>query len=97
MPIVVFTTGAAHAALLLSLLRRKAVARFGEGAEKRIRDMWAGVQDDTGRDSSWRIRIKVEDEDVLITTCVLHHSLDRYLGVSFDFLWKCVEHSSLRS
>ncbi|KAK9350029.1 hypothetical protein V1523DRAFT_447049 [Lipomyces doorenjongii] len=46
MPIVVLTTHAGHAALLLSLLRRKAIARLGEGAEKHIRAVWAGVQDD---------------------------------------------------
>ncbi|KAK9349637.1 hypothetical protein V1523DRAFT_176431 [Lipomyces doorenjongii] len=93
MPIVVFTTRAGHAAILLSMLRREATLRFGEGAANRVRAVWAGVQDDDWtREFLAHPNSKVEDVDVLITTSVLQagHSLDRYFRVSFDFLFKGV-------
>ncbi|KAK9328089.1 hypothetical protein V1520DRAFT_347044 [Lipomyces starkeyi] len=88
MPIVVFTTRADHAALLLSILRQVARERFQ--AEDRIKAVWAGIQDDGWvKEFLARPNAKVDDADVLVTTSVLQagHSLDRYFRVSFDFLW----------
>ncbi|KAK9345822.1 hypothetical protein V1522DRAFT_442685 [Lipomyces starkeyi] len=88
MPIVVFTTRADHAALLLNLLRQVARERFD--AEDRIKAIWAGIQDDDWMTEFLaRPNSEVEDADVLITTSVLQagHSLDRYFRISFDFLF----------
>ncbi|KAK9428923.1 hypothetical protein V1505DRAFT_375539 [Lipomyces doorenjongii] len=46
MPVVVFTTRASHAGLLLSFLRTVAKERFGELAADRIKCVWAGIQGD---------------------------------------------------
>ncbi|KAK9483492.1 hypothetical protein V1527DRAFT_267878 [Lipomyces starkeyi] len=92
-PVVVFTTRASHAALLLSFLRTVAKERFGESAADRIKGVWAGIQGD-----EWVSRFlaqpntTVDETDVLITTSVLQagHSLDRYFRLSFDFLFRGV-------
>jgi Origin of replication binding protein len=93
MPTVVFTTKAAHAGLLLSLLRNVARERFGDLAADRIKGIWAGVQDNEWVKSFLaHPNSSVDDADVLITTSVLQagHSLDRYFRVSFDFLFRGV-------
>ncbi|KAK9390021.1 hypothetical protein V1515DRAFT_519091, partial [Lipomyces mesembrius] len=90
MPIVVFTTRADHAALLLSLLRDVAKERFGEEPQDRIKAIWAGIQDNEwAKEFLARPNAKVDEVDVLVTTSVLQagHSLDRYFRISFDFLF----------
>ncbi|KAK9388816.1 hypothetical protein V1515DRAFT_596114 [Lipomyces mesembrius] len=72
MPIVVFTTRASHAALLVSTLRKEAKDRFGEEAMGRIKGIWAGVQDnDWVKEFLALPNSKVDEVDVLITTSVL--------------------------
>ncbi|KAK9388137.1 hypothetical protein V1515DRAFT_635337 [Lipomyces mesembrius] len=91
MPIVVFTTRASHAALLISMLRKEAKDRFGDETMGRIKGVWAGVQDnDWVKEFLVFTNSKVEEVDVLITTSVLHagHSLDRHFKISFDFLFE---------
>ncbi|KAK9384143.1 hypothetical protein V1515DRAFT_583226 [Lipomyces mesembrius] len=93
MPIVVFTSRASHAALLVSMLRKEAKDRFGDEAMGRIKGILAGVQDnDWVKEFLTLPNSKVEEVDVLITTSVLQagHSLDRYFKISFDFLFEGV-------
>ncbi|KAK9234493.1 hypothetical protein V1525DRAFT_412895 [Lipomyces kononenkoae] len=86
MPIVVFTTRADHAALLLNLIRQVVRERFRP--EHRIKAIWA-EDDDWVKEFLARPNSAVDDVDVLITTSVLQagHGLDRYFRVSFDFLF----------
>ncbi|KAK9371479.1 uncharacterized protein V1513DRAFT_468831 [Lipomyces chichibuensis] len=78
MPVVVFTTRASHAGLLLSSLRERSQRRD-------LGDAWASrflAQPNT----------TVDETDVLIATSVFQagHSLDRYFRLSFDFLFRGV-------
>jgi len=90
MPCVVFSSRADFAGLLTYLLRVKAKELFGEVAEKRIKGIWATVQDD-----EWIGKFLKDpsthsiDCDVLVTTSVMQagHSLDRHFVRSYDFLW----------